>query len=118
MSTRTRTSTRTRMGAALALVAVALGTVVTALPSYLEVVRRGLADPAAGAAPAAPAALMWGALAGLAALVLVVVEQRRRQEYGWLVASVLLSYAGITAYAVRTLLRPLAAEESRDLGTA
>lgn len=95
-------SLRSRMVLVLGLVAVAVVTLVLGLPPYLREVREGLGDPAA---VQAPAAFLWGGVAGLAALVLVLREQHRRREYGWVVASLVLSYLAIAAYAVRLLLR-------------
>lgn len=90
------------MVVAIMLALAAAATFAWGLPDYLTTVRAAVHSPGA-TSPAAPSAFVPGAFAGLAALVLVAMEQFRNKEYGWMAASFFIPYAGIIAYAARRL---------------
>ena len=96
-------SLKIRMIMALVLSAAALGFAAIAAPDYMSAV--SAAKAAHSNPPATPPAMMFAALLGLGSWLSVVTVQWRNRQFGWLVASVVLSYISIIAYAIINLHR-------------
>jgi hypothetical protein len=88
---------------ALVLAVTALVCAAVATPGYFAAV--SAATTAHAKPPSAPAGLMVASLLGLVSWLTVVVQQWRERQFGWVVASFLLSYIGVIAYAVVRLSR-------------
>ncbi|MET8266658.1 hypothetical protein ABZU92_22030 [Micromonospora arida] len=84
--------------------AAALVCGLIAAPDYLSTVHAARAVH--GQPPAAPMLMMIGSLLGLLSWVSAVSVQWRNRQFGWIVASIVLSYVGVITYAVLTLSRP------------
>ena len=93
-----------RMAAALVLSVIALSCLALVMPEYVANLREAMATRTPVTQEVSPLVAL-GSLAGLAAFVLVVVEQWRNREYGWIVASFVLSYLAVVTYAVRVLIQ-------------
>jgi hypothetical protein len=96
------------MVSSLALSVGAMACAVIGVPPYLAAVKAQSALVRSGGPihqVDTPPVLQLGISCGLLALVLVLVQQWRRRQYGWMAASLLLSYIGIGSYAVATLGR-------------
>jgi lysylphosphatidylglycerol synthetase-like protein (DUF2156 family) len=104
---------RRRLLLALGLSLLALAALALGLPEYLSGVRQAIRSPGVHPVPFPPVFVL-GSLAGLAALVVVLREQWRRQEYAWMAVSVLLSHVGVLAYVCRTLLAVRSGERAAD----
>ncbi len=94
---------QTRLIAALVLAIAALGCLALSWSAFVDTFQ-AIQHPTGSAPPPAPLTLQVGSFAGLGALVLVLVEQWRRREVGWMAVAILGSYVGIIAYAVRGLV--------------
>jgi hypothetical protein len=95
---------QTRMYVALALVSVAITGFILDSHTYFHNIHVALTTHHP-IAPSTPPLLVVASLCGLAAWLLVVVQQWRQRQIGWIVASFLLSYLAIVTYAILTLVR-------------
>jgi hypothetical protein len=96
-----------RMGAAFLLGLAAVAILIVAAPDYFAEVRTAMAAHSTKQ-PTAPALVVVGSFMGLASWLLVVHQQWRKRQYGWIVASFLLSYLAVIAYSATSLFRPSA----------
>jgi cytochrome bd-type quinol oxidase subunit 2 len=93
-----------RMYAALALVCVTVTGLVVDGHTYFHNLHLALITHHP-VAHTTPPLLLISSLCGLVAWLLVVFQQWRERQIGWIVASFLLSYLAIITYAILTLFR-------------
>ncbi|MBX6357667.1 MAG: hypothetical protein IRZ05_17665 [Micromonosporaceae bacterium] len=97
-------SIKIRMTVALVLALAAVACVAVVGPDYLHEIRDAVAAHQT-TAPSAPPLLAVCSFLGLVAWLLVVFQQWRQRQIGWIVASFALSYLAVIAYAAITLVR-------------
>jgi hypothetical protein len=96
-------SLKARMILTLVLAGAAVVFAAFAAPDYFHAV--SAAKAAHVRPPTAPTGMMIASLLGLASWLSVVSVQWRNRQFGWVMASFLLSYLGVIAYAVLSLVR-------------
>jgi prolipoprotein diacylglyceryltransferase len=74
-------------------------------PAYFHAVSQTLHAHGAAAKPREPTLLIVATFSGLAAWLLAVIHQWKRRQVRWIIASFVLSYFAVSAYAVTTLIR-------------
>lgn len=95
-------SVKVRMGAAFVL---ALGTVAILIvtgPEYYGALQAAIAAHSP-THPTAPPLMVASSFMGTAAWLLVVHQQWRQRQFGWVVASFLLSYVAVIGYSAKSL---------------
>lgn len=92
----------------MVLVLVLAGVTVTSLaidgPAYYQAIHAAVLAHQK-VMPKPPSLLMMTSLFGLAAWLLAVYQQWRRRQFAWIVASFVLSYLAVIAYAAAMPLR-------------
>lgn len=95
-------STRVRMVLVLILAGVTVTCLAVDGPAYYHAVHAAVLAHQK-AMPQPPSLLMLTSLFGLAAWLIAVIQQWRRRQFAWIVASFVLSYLAVIAYAAVTL---------------